>query len=174
MAGLLHAKLLLSPHAHARIVRIDASRARALSGVHAVLTHLDMPRVPHTKAGQQFPEPSPYDTYFLDDKVRHVGDRVAMVAAESLDIAEEALSLIDVEYEVLPAIIDPRDAMRPGAPIIHDEPDSTGICDASRNLAAEIHAHLGDVEKGFAEADFVVERTYAVKPIQQSSIESQH
>ena len=81
LPGLLIGKILPSPHAHARIVRIDATRARALAGVHAVLTYKDVPRVPHTTAGQAWPEPSPYDTYLLDNKVRFVGDRVAAVAA---------------------------------------------------------------------------------------------
>ena len=77
LPGLLIGKILPSPYAHARIKHIDASKARALAGVHAVLTYKDVPRVPHTTAGQAWPEPSPYDTYLLDSKVRFVGDRVA-------------------------------------------------------------------------------------------------
>ena len=130
MPGMLYGKILPSPHAHARIRRIDTSKAKALPGVHAVLTYKDVPRVPHTTAGQAWPEPSPYDTYLLDSKVRFVGDRVAAVAAESRAIAEEALRLIEVEYEVLPAMLDMEQAMAPGAPVIHDEPDSTKIHDA--------------------------------------------
>ncbi|MBZ5630662.1 MAG: 2Fe-2S iron-sulfur cluster binding domain-containing protein, partial [Acidobacteriia bacterium] len=106
LPGMLIGKILPSPHAHARIKRIDVRKARALPGVHAVLTYKDVPRVAHTTAGQSWPEPSPYDTYLLDSKVRFVGDRVAAVAAESRAIAEEALRLIKVEYEVLPAILD--------------------------------------------------------------------
>ena len=83
LPGMLYGKILPSPHAHARIKRIDAGKAKALAGVHAVLTYKDVPRVPHTTAGQAWPEPSPYDTYLLDSKVRFVGDRVAAVAAES-------------------------------------------------------------------------------------------
>ena len=108
LRGMLYAKLLLSPHAHARIMRIDASKARALPGVHAVLTHQDVPRVIYTTAGQSWPEPGPHDQVSLDNKVRFVGDRVAAVAAESLEIAQQALELIEVEYEVLPAVLDPR------------------------------------------------------------------
>ena len=104
-------KILPSPHAHARIKRIDTRKAKALPGVHAVLTYKDVPRVPHTTAGQAWPEPSPYDTYLLDSKVRFVGDRVAAVAAESRAIAEEALRLIEVEYEVLPAVLEMEQAM---------------------------------------------------------------
>lgn len=171
--GLLYGKLLLSPHAHARIKRIDASRARALPGVHAVLTHEDIPRVSYTTAGQSWPEPSPYDMRSLDDKVRYVGDRVAAIAAESPEIAEAAARLIEVEYEVLPAALDPRQSMAPGAPVIHDEPDARGFAhhDFSRNLAGRIEAGHGDLEAAMAEADLVIEGTYEVPKVQQVSIE---
>src|SRR5208337_5142445 len=86
--GLLYGKILPSPYAHARIKRIDTRKAKELPGVHAVLTYKDVPRVPHTTAGQSWPEPSPYDTYLLDSTMRLVGDRVAAVAAESRAIAE--------------------------------------------------------------------------------------
>ena len=171
LPGLLIGKILPSPHAHARIKRIDASRARALAGVHAVLTWQDVPRVPHTTAGQAWPEPSPYDTYLLDSKVRHVGDRVAAVAAETRAIAEEALRRIEVEYEVLPPVLDMEHAMDEGAPVIHDEPDSKGIDDASRNLAGEIHRELGNVAEGFKQADLVVEREYRTPRQQHAAIE---
>src|SRR5512136_2724547 len=105
-AGTLFAAALRSPHAHANISRIDASKARALPGVHAVLTHHDVPRIPYTTAGQGAPEPSPYDTLIVDKKVRFVGDVAALVAAESRAIAEQALKLIEVEYQVLPAVLD--------------------------------------------------------------------
>ena len=83
--GVLYAKLLWSPHAHARIKNIDVSQALKIKGVRAALTYKDVPRVPHTTAGQGYPEPSPYDTYILDNKVRFVGDRVAAVAAETIE-----------------------------------------------------------------------------------------
>jgi putative selenate reductase molybdopterin-binding subunit len=169
--GMLHARILMSPHAHARIVRIDASRARALPGVACVLTHADVPRVPYTTAGQNHPEPSPYDTYLLDSKVRFVGDRVAAVAAATPEIAARALLLIEVEYEILPAVLDPAAAMRADAPRIHDEPDSLGIFDAARNLAAHVEAAVGDVERGLARADQVFEAVYRVPQVQQCSIE---
>lgn len=171
LPGLLIGRILGSPHAHARIVGIDASRAQALPGVHAVLTYRNVPRVPHTTAGQAWPEPSPYDTYLLDSKVRFVGDRVAAVAAESRAIAEEALRRIEVEYEVLPPVLDMEHAMDPGAPVIHDEPDATGIRDASRNLAGDIHTSIGDVEAGFREADLVLEREYRTPRQQHAMIE---
>jgi len=169
--GMLIGKILPSPHAHARIKRIDSSKARALPGVHAVLTHHDVPRVPHTTAGQAWPEPSPYDTYLLDNKVRFVGDRVAAVAAETRAIAEEALRLIEVEYEVLPAVLDIEAAIRPGAPVIHDEPDSTNIHDAARNVAGHISKQLGDVEEGFRQSDLIFEREFRTHRQQHAPIE---
>uniref|UniRef100_A0A7C1FW45 2Fe-2S iron-sulfur cluster binding domain-containing protein n=1 Tax=Caldilinea aerophila TaxID=133453 RepID=A0A7C1FW45_9CHLR len=171
LPGMLHAAMLTSPHAHARIKRIDASKARALPGVHAVLTYQDIPRVIYASGGQTWPNPHPWDQVSLDSKVRHVGDRVAVVAAESPEIAREALKLIEVEYEVLPAVFDPLETMKPGAPIIHDEPDAVGIADAEHNIAVKIHAAVGDVEKALAESDYVFERTYRVHQVQQASIE---
>jgi len=171
LRGMLVGKLLLSPHAHARITRIDASRARALPGVHAVLTHEDLPRVAYTTAGQSHPEPGPHDNFSLDSRVRFVGDRVAAVAAETEEIALRALDLIDVEYEVLPAIFDPRESMKPGAPILHDEPESWHIEDKSRNLAAVIEWEVGRVADGFAQADRIFEDTYYSPKVQQTPIE---
>jgi putative selenate reductase molybdopterin-binding subunit len=168
---MLYARILHSPHAHARITRIDAAHARSMPGVAAVLTHHDVPRVPYTTAGQGWPEPSPYDAVMLDSKVRFVGDRVAVVAAEDPELAQRACDAIRVEYEMLPAIFDPEQSMRPGAPVIHDQADASGIKDATRNLAAEIVAELGSVARGFAEAEHVFEGTYRVPYVQQSSIE---
>ncbi len=169
--GLLHARIKRSPHAHARIVSIDASKARALEGVHAVLTHEDVPRVPHSTAGQNCPEPSPYDSVMLDRKVRFVGDRVAAVAAETPVLAKRACDLIEVEYEVLEPVLDFERAMDDGAPTIHDEDDATGILDASRNLVAHVDAEVGDVEAGFAAADRVFEHTYRVQYVQANPSE---
>jgi putative selenate reductase molybdopterin-binding subunit len=160
MPGMLFGKILPSPYAHARIRKIDVRKAKALPGVHAVLTYKDVPRVPHTTAGQGWPEPSPYDTYLLDSKVRYVGDRVAAVAAETRAIAEEACRLIEVDYEVLPAALEIDDALKAGAPVIHDEPDAERIHDAKRNIAAVIHKEVGNVGRGFAECDVVVEREF--------------
>ncbi len=173
MRGMLYAKVLWSPVDHARIKHIDVSRARALPGVHAVLTHYDIPRVVYSTAGQSDPIPGPLDTFSLDSKVRHVGDRVACVAAESVEIAEQALDLIEVEYEALPAILDPRDAMKPGAPVIHDEPEYVpfGDSEPEHNIAAKIRIDLGDVDQGFAEADHVFEDEYTVPKVQQAHIE---
>ncbi|MEB2287299.1 MAG: molybdopterin-dependent oxidoreductase [Anaerolineae bacterium] len=169
--GMLVGKLLLSPHAHALIRRIDASRARALPGVHAVLTHQDLPRVPYTTAGQSDPEPGPHDNYSLDYKVRFVGDRVAAVAAETEEIALRALALIEVEYELLPAIFDPRESMKEGAPILHNEPESWHIEDRTRNLAAVVDWEVGNVEEGFAQADRIFEAVYYSPKVQQTPLE---
>ena len=171
LQGMLIGKILPSTRAHARIKSIDTSKAKALPGVHAVLTYRDVPRVPHTTAGQAWPEPSPKDTYLLDSKVRFVGDRVAAVAAESRAIAEEALRLIEVEYEDLPPVLEIEQAMAPGAPVIHDEPDSTGIHDASHNIAGHIFKEIGSVERGFREADYIFEREFRTQRQQHCPIE---
>ncbi|MBI5934589.1 MAG: molybdopterin-dependent oxidoreductase [Chloroflexi bacterium] len=170
--GLLHAKVLHSPHAHARIKRIDARRARDLEGVAAVLTWLDIPRVVYSTAGQSDPIPGPLDTFSLDHKVRFVGDRVAFVAAETPEIAEKALSLIEVEYEILPAILDLREALN-NPTIIHDETEYVNFADShpAKNLAAEIRIDIGNVDKGFAEADEIFEAEYIVPKVQQAHIE---
>jgi putative selenate reductase molybdopterin-binding subunit len=168
--GLLIGKILWSSRAHARIRRIDASKARALPGVRCVLTHHDVPRVPHTTAGQGYPEPSPYDTVVLDDKVRFVGDRVAAVAADTREIAEEALRLIEVDYEDLPAVFDPLEAMKDGAPVIHDQPDALRIPDAKHNIAAKFDFEYHE-SPWFSEADVVIERTYRTQYAQHVAIE---
>lgn len=174
MRGMLVAKMLHSPVAHARIKKIDASKARALPGVAAVLTWQDIPRVVYSTAGQSDPIPGPLDAFSLDNKVRFVGDRVAFVAAESEEIALKALKLIEVEYEPLPAILDSRESLKQGAPQIHDEPEfvNFGESDSKRNLAARIRIDIGDVEKGFAEADRIFEGDFEVPKVQQASIET--
>ena len=171
--GMLVAKVLHSPVAHAKIKHIDTSRALQLPGVAAVLTYKDIPRVVFSTAGQSDPIPGPLDTFSLDEKVRFVGDRVAFVAAETAAIAEQALSLIEVDYEPLPVLLDPAQAMQPGAPILHDEPEYVNFAesDPSRNLAAHIRIDIGDVDKGFAEADYIFEDEYEVPKVQQAHIE---
>lgn len=173
LRGMLIAKVLHSPVAHARIKHIDANRARAFPGVAAVLTWQDIPRVVYSTAGQSDPIPGPLDLFSLDNKVRFVGDRVAFVAAETEEIARKALELIDVEYEELPAILDSRQAMAPEAVQIHDEPEYVNFGDSEpgENLAAKIRIDIGDVEKGFAEADKIFEAEYEVPKVQQAHIE---
>ncbi len=171
--GLLHAKVLHSPHPHARIKSINTRKAANLPGVAAVLTYMDIPRVAYSTAGQSDPIPGPLDCFSLDNKVRFVGDRVAFLAAETPEIAEAALGLIEVEYEILDPILDSRRSMEPGAPIIHDEEDYVNFADSdpSRNLAAQIRIDIGDVESGFAEADYIFEHEYEVPKVQQAHIE---
>ncbi len=173
--GMLVGKILTSPHAHARIVRIDTRAARALPGVHAVLCYKDLPRVAHTTAGQGFPEPSPYDSFVFDHKVRYVGDRVAAVAAESDEIADAALALIQVEYEILPAILDAKQARQPGAPVIHDEPEARVVIpieyDPKTNLAGHVRIDVGDLARGLANAELVVEREFKAHYAQHCPLE---
>ncbi len=173
LRGMLYAKVLWSPVAHARIKNIDVSKARALPGVHAVLTYKDIPRVVYSTAGQSDPIPGPLDTFSLDHKVRFVGDRVAFVAAETEEIAQRAVELIEVEYEELAAVLDSRDAMKAGAPRIHDEPEYVNFAesDPSRNIAARIEIEIGDVEEGLKQADHIFEGEYLVPKVQQVSLE---
>ncbi|MBX3084997.1 MAG: molybdopterin-dependent oxidoreductase [Anaerolineae bacterium] len=171
MRGMLYGALKTSPHAHAWITHIDTSKARAIPGVHAVLTYNDVPRVVYASGGQTYPNPPPYDQVSLDNKVRHVGDRVAVVAAETPEIAQMAIDAIEVEYQVLPAVFDPEEAISGNAPIIHDETDAVKIHDASRNIVHHILAHTGEAEKAWAEADYIIEGEYRVHQVQQASIE---
>ena len=171
MRGMLYAKMLYSPHAHARIVSIDDSKARTLPGVRAVLHHENVTRVRYASGGQSYPNPLPYDQVSFDNKVRHVGDRVAVVAADTLEIAEEAVELIEVEYEVLPAVFDENEAISGDAPVIHDEDDLEGAHDAARNIVTHIDAEVGDIEAGLKAADRVFERTFRVHQVQQAPIE---
>ena len=156
LSGLLHAKMLRSPHAHARIVSIDTSRAEAHPDVKAIVTAGDLP------------EPSENVRHLSSrilarKKVLYKGHAIAAVAASSLHVAEEALSLIDVKYEVLPAVTNVEDAMRPGAPLLHDEYEG--------NVAAHNQLAIGDVDKGFQEADLTIEREYRTKTVHQGYIE---
>ena len=173
--GTLYCTLLTSPYAHANIVKIDATRALAMPGVKAVLTHEDVPRVAHTTAGQGYPEPSPYDTFCLDRKVRFVGDRVAAVAAETRELAREAAAAISVEYEQLDAVLDARTATAEGAPVIHDEEEAHVIIpipyEPARNIASAVSAKVGDVAQGFEEADVVIEREFEIHYAQHCPLE---
>ena len=171
LTNVLIAKVLYSPHAHARIIDIDDTAARSLSGVHAVLHHRNVPRVRYASGGQSYPNPLPYDQVSFDDKVRYVGDRVAAVAADTEEIALEAISLIDVTYELLPAVFDENEAIADGAPVIHDEADMEGAHDPSRNIVHHLKADTGDIEAGIAASDRVFEQTFRVHQVQQTPIE---
>jgi CO/xanthine dehydrogenase Mo-binding subunit len=156
LPGTLWGKALRSPHPHARIVQIDASRARRLPGVHAVLTAAD---IPDALIGRRLHDV----TVLARDRVRHVGEKVAVVAAEEPDVAEAALDLIEVEYEELPAVFDPLAAMKPGGPILHPDLRSyknvTNVPDIP-NVHSYRFWKVGDVEQGFAEAELIFEDTF--------------
>lgn len=172
LPGTLHVRLLGSPYAHARISRINVSDAEAIPGVACVLTHKNTPPTRYTTAGQGFPEPSPYDTRMFDTKVRYVGDRVAAVAAETPEIAEAALRMIHVDYEPLEPVLSLDEALAVGAPVIHDEPESEGIYEAERNIAADVDISVGDLETAFAASDVVVETTCETQYAQHTPIET--
>ncbi len=160
LPGMLFGKILTSPHAHARIVRVDTSRAEALEGVKAVLTAAD---VPDTFYGVS---PARYDEQVLaKDRVRYVGDEVAAVAAVDEETCLEALELIDVEYEILPAVFDPFEAMKEGAPQLHDHPRF------KNNINTRVEWHFGDVAEGFADADVVREHTFTGNRTYQQPME---
>ncbi|MBI4776462.1 MAG: molybdopterin-dependent oxidoreductase [Deltaproteobacteria bacterium] len=148
--GQLYGALLQSPHAHARILNIDTSKARRLPGVKAVLTAADVGLVKYGVSPARYDE-----TLFAADKVRYVGDEVAAVAATSLETALEAVELIQVEYEPLPAVFDPLEAMSDGAPQLHQ--------DYPHNICAEVHQEFGDVEAAFKECDYVRSDTFRNK-----------
>ena len=167
----LHLKFLRSPHAHARVRSLDTAAAEAMPGVACVLTHENTPPTRYTTAGQGWPEPSPYDSRMFDDKVRFVGDEVAAVAAETPSAAEKALGTIDVEYELLPSVLSIDEALSEGAPVIHDENDSTDIWDAARNISGAVDARVGDLEAGFAESEVVVETVCETQYTQHAPLE---
>ena len=172
MDGLLHLKILRSPHAHARIRAIRRDAALAVPGVRAVLTHEDAPPRLFSTARHEDPLADPDDTKILDDVVRHVGQRVAAVVADSEAAAEEGCRRLVVDYEPLPAVLDPEEAMRPGAPLIHDKGPESRILHPDRNIVAEVHGHVGDVAAGFAAADCVHEATYVTQRVQHAQLET--
>ncbi len=155
LPGMLHGKIKRAAIAHARIKSIDVSKALAYPGVKAVLTHETVPRVLHYGSPHPRSASCTKDQYILDDKVRFWGEGVAAVAAVSEEIADEALDLIEVEYEALPAVFEPEDAAQPGAPLIHD------IGPGGNLVLDPVRVSRGDIDKGFAEADFVLEGTFA-------------
>ncbi len=170
----LHCAILYSPHAHADIMDLDTKAALEMEGVVDVLHFKNVSRVLHTTAGQGYPEPSPYDTVLFDRKVRFIGDRIALVAAESREIAVEALKKISVEYKVLEPLFDIEKAMNPSAPRIHGDEEHVEIPVAYRpevNLAAEVEIAFGDLEEGFSEADFTEEHTYTMQAASHCAIE---
>ena len=192
-------KMLRSPYAHAYITKIDTEEAEKVPGVVTIITHENCPDTYYGQAGQGFPEPSPYDRRMFNRKVRHVGDRVAAVVAETEEIAGRALGKILVEYEELTPVLSIEEAQKPGAPVLHNSiieyvdgaPDNLDEMnrkadkrdgkvvyqfpiggDPHRNIAAGVSGGIGDMEKGFAEANVIIEETYRSGMIQCTPLET--
>ena len=167
LPGMIFGKVLRSPHAHAIIKSIDTSKAKAYPGVRSVITSADFPSLPNE--AQVLTAGLPVNVKFLSnnilagDKALYKGHPIAAVAAASVHAAEEALALIEVEYEVLGAVTNVEEAMKPGAPKLHDEFEG--------NVASHIQLSEGDIEKGFGEADIIVEREFRTKTVHQGYIE---
>jgi putative selenate reductase molybdopterin-binding subunit len=189
-------KMLRSPHAHAVVERVDTAAAMKVPGVVFIGTKDNCPDVYYGSAGQGFPEPSPYDRRMFGDKVLHVGDRVAAVVAETEQAAQRALELIQVDYRVLEPVLTIEQAQATGAPVVHDgeisyvlgappnldnskaRPEGGKLIyqfpihgDPHRNLAASVSGGIGDLERGFAEADVVIEREYYGGRVQCTPVE---
>ena len=152
--GMLYAKLLRSKHPHAKVLRVDTSRAESLPGIRAVITAED---VPLNAYGYNFKD----QVVFAQDKVRYMGDPIAAVAAENEEIAEEALEFIDVEYEALPAVFDPREALRPNAPKVHE----------GGNLCFHRKIRFGDVEEGLRLSDKIIEDSFSTGKMEHCHLE---
>lgn len=162
--GMLHAKALRSQYPHARLLKIDVSKAKVMPGVVTVLTADDIP-------GRKDCGVHEIDWPVLCyDKVRYVGDAIALVVAESEEVAEAALKLIEVEYEPLPVVPGPKEAARPDAPILHENVESHSP-GAHGNFLAHFHLENGDLEAGFAQADVIVEREYSTQTVEHAFIE---
>ncbi|MBO8435432.1 MAG: molybdopterin-dependent oxidoreductase Mo/Fe-S-binding subunit [Spirochaetes bacterium] len=190
--------VLRSPFAHAFVKSIDTSEAMKIEGVEEIFTAFNTPDIPYMQAGQGFPEPSPYDRVLINKKVRHVGDRVAAIVAVDMETAMKAAELIKVEYETLDAVFTVEEAMADGAPLVHngkveyasgapadldeynkdaDEREEKVIYqfplhgDIKKNIAASAHGGIGDIEKGFAESDAIVDATYQTSQVQCTPLE---
>ena len=168
-------KLVRSPHAHALIKEINTTRAEALPGIECVLTYKDCPNKRFTLAGQTYPEPSPYDRLILDQRIRFVGDAVAIVAGTSEAVVKQAMRLIKVKYEVLEPVLDFRTA-KDHPILVHPEENWRSLCpvgaDNKRNLCAHDVSESGDVDAVLASCDHVIDRVYHTKANQQTMMET--
>ncbi len=169
---LLHLKLLRSPHAHARILHIDTSAAAALPGVRCILTHADVPQNLFSTARHENPADDPDDTRILDDVVRFAGQRVAAVAADSVQEAEAACRALHVTYEVIPANFKADQADAPATPLLHEEKTNSRIHDPARNIAAFIEGASGDTAAGWAAAEVIYEGEFATQRVQHAPLET--
>ncbi len=177
ITGLLHGRVLRSPHAHARIISIDTSRAEALPGVKGVVTAEDLPAAEDkiTDLGEGAVNLKYLcDNILASDKALYRGHAIAAVAATNPHIAEEACTLIDVEYEVLPPVLEVRQAMEPDAPLLHENLKTSSLgetADEPSNVASHLQYKQGDIEKGFSEADVVIEKEFVTGTVHQGYIE---
>ncbi|WP_062132399.1 molybdopterin-dependent oxidoreductase [Demequina aestuarii] len=171
--GTAHLAVVGSPHAHARIVAIDASAALAMDGVLAVLTQEDAPRGRYSTARHEHRTDDADDTRVLDDTVRFIGQRVAAVVAEDPRVAREAARLVRVDYEVLPAVLDPEAARAPGAPLLHpDRTPSERVADAGRNVVASAHSEVGDVEEALGRSAVTASGTWTTARVTHAQLET--
>jgi xanthine dehydrogenase molybdenum-binding subunit len=162
--GMLHAKVLRSAYPHARLKRVDVSEAKAMPGVVAVLTADDVP------GRKEFGVHEIDWLVLCYDKVRYVGDAIALVAAESEATAEAALKLIEVDYEPLPVVSNPKQAAQPDAPLVHEHPEKFSRS-AHGNFLAHFNLENGNLEDGFAQSDVVIEREYTTQTVEHAFIE---
>ncbi|SHH16423.1 xanthine dehydrogenase family protein molybdopterin-binding subunit [Thermosipho atlanticus] len=159
----LFVKILRSPHAFAKIKNIDTTEAEKVDGIECILTYKDVPRVPITRAGQGYPEPSPHDWYILDEYVRYVGDEVAIVAGKNEKCVNEAIKKIKVEYEVLEPVLDFEKAEGHSS-IIHPEKETHPMFEigfnAEKNIAASYEMEIGNIEEELKKCDVVVSQRF--------------
>jgi CO/xanthine dehydrogenase Mo-binding subunit/aerobic-type carbon monoxide dehydrogenase small subunit (CoxS/CutS family) len=171
--GLAHIKLVRSPHPHARIRSIDKSATLAAPGVIAVLTHEDAPQTLFSTARHEKAWMDPDDTRLLDTVVRFVGQRVAAVVAETEAAAEEGCRRLKVDYDILPAVFDPAEAIAPGAPVIHPgRTKEQRVTNAERNIVAEAHGEFGDVASALATSATTYEGTFTTQRVQHAALET--
>jgi putative selenate reductase molybdopterin-binding subunit len=171
--GLLHIKMLRSPHPHARIVAIDKTAALATPGVHAVLSFEDTPGRLFSTARHERAWMDPDDTRVLDNVVRFVGQKVAAAIAETEAAAEEGCRRLKVDYDILPAVIDPAAAIASGAPVIHgDKTPEQRVTNAPRNIVAEAHGEYGDVAGALAQSAVTYEGTFTTQRVQHAALET--
>ncbi|MBL4721480.1 MAG: molybdopterin-dependent oxidoreductase, partial [Alphaproteobacteria bacterium] len=177
LPGMLTGKILRSPHAHARIVSIDTAKAEAVPGVKSVVTSADFPEITRENAIKGESPPNFHDlskNVMARGKVFYDGHPVAAIAATTTAAADAAIALIEVEYEILPHVIDVDEAMKPDAPVLHDDLFTAGVDPkptTASNIAKRIEFSKGDIEDGFAKADVIVEKSFTTKPVHQGYIE---
>ena len=171
--GLLHIKMLRSPHSHAKIISIDKTAALTIPGVHAVLTFEDAPDRLFSTARHERVWMDPDDTRVLDNVVRFIGQKVAAVIAETETAAEEGCRCLKVDYDILPAVVDPARAIAAGAPVLHgDKTPEQRVANAQRNIVAEAHGEYGDVAGALAHSAVTYEGTFITQRVQHAALET--